>query len=299
MIRITSNTLAARLTSDLSRLSSNQSRLSQEMASGKRLVDASDDVPATGRVMGYESEKRQLQQFERNAKIGLTDIAVSTTALNSIKDIANQVFNLAPAAAASGDPNQYGAIANQINGLLEQATSMANTQVSGNYLFGAQATASAPFSVTRNVAGQITAITYNGSAGAAPAIAVSDGAQVATTNDGTQNGQLASFLNTLVSLRDSVASNNKPATTTFQNTLGDDEGRIVNMVSNLATSQFRIAATQAQNTARFNQLANLSNGETDVDMAETIVKYQTSDRSYQAALSAGSKMLQKSLLDYI
>ena len=153
MIRITSNTLAARLTSDLSRLSSNQSRLSQEMASGKRLVDASDDVPATGRVMGYESEKRQLQQFERNAKIGLTDIAVSTTALNSIKDIANQVFNLAPAAAASGDPNQYGAIANQINGLLEQATSMANTQVSGNYLFGAQATASAPFSVTRNVAG--------------------------------------------------------------------------------------------------------------------------------------------------
>ncbi|MBK8475531.1 MAG: hypothetical protein IPL39_04265 [Opitutaceae bacterium] len=300
MLRITSNSLATRLTTDLTRLSSNQSRLTQQMASGKRLVDASDDVPATGRVMSYESEKRMLQQFERNAQRGLTDIAVSSTALTAINKIAGQVFNLAPAASASGDPSQHAAIATQINGLMEQAVSLANTQVNGNYLFGGEESGTAPFTTTRDPGtGQITAVTYGGTVGAAPLIDVSDGAQVATTNSGAQNQQLESFLNNLVALRDAVAINDKPTIATTQNTLGDDEDNIVNMASTLATSQFRIEVTRTQNTTRFNQLANLSGGETDIDLAETIVKYQTSDRSYQAALAAGAKMMQRSLLDYI
>lgn len=299
MLRITSNTLAARLTADLGRLSSNQSRLTQQMASGKRLIDASDDVPATGRVMSYESEKRGLQQFERNAKRGLTDIAVSSTALESIRSIASKIFNLAPAAAASGDPSQHAALATQINGLLEQAYSMANTQVNGSYLFGSAETGTAPFAATRDVNGLITGVTYNGDTGAAPAIDVSEGAQVATLNGGAENQQLESFLDNLVLLRDAVAADDKPNIGAYQNILGDDEGNIVTMLSTLSTSQYRIQVTQEQNETRFNQLSNLSSEETDVDLAETIVKYQTADRSYQAALQAGSKILQRSLLDYI
>lgn len=299
MLRITSNTLAARLTADLGRLSSTQSRLTQQMATGKRLIDASDDVPATGRVMSYESEKRGLQQYERNAQRAKTDIAVSSTALNSIKSIANKIFNIAPAAAASGDPSQHTAMATQIDGLLEQAFSLANTQVNGSYLFGSAETAAAPFSVARDGTGRITAVTYNGDTGAAPLVEVSEGAQVPTLNGGAQNQELESFLNNLVQLRDAVAANDKPNIGAYQNILGDDEGRIVTMLSTLSTSQFRIEVTRTQNETRFNQLSNLSSSETDVDLAETIVKYQTSERSYQAALQAGSKILQRSLLDYL
>jgi flagellar hook-associated protein 3 FlgL len=299
MIRITANTLANRLTTDLTRLGSTQSRLTQQMASGKRLIDASDDVPAAGRVMGYESEKRSLQQYERNAQRGSTDIAVGTTALMSIHDLASKAFNLAPAASASGDPAQHAALATQIDGLLEQAVSLANIQVNGNYLFGAQETGTAPFSVTRNVAGQITAVTYNGTAGAAPQIAVSEGAQIATTTSGTQNQQLEDYLNHLAQVRDAVAVDNKPLINSLQNSIGDDEDHIVNMQSILASSQYRLEVTRTQNTTRYNQLSDLSSNETDVNMAETIVKYQSSDRSYQAALQAGAKMMKQSLLDYI
>lgn len=300
MLRITSSTLTTRLTDDLTRLSSTQSRLTQQMASGKRLIDASDDVPATGRVIGYESEKRALQQFERNAQRALTDIKVSSTALESINSIASTIFNLAPAAAASGDASEQAAFATQIDGLLEQAFSLANTQVNGNYLFGSAETGSAPFSATRDATtGQITGITYNGDTGAAPAVAVSEEAQVATLNNGTQNQQLESFLNNLVALRDAVVADDKPNIGVYQNVLGDDEARIVNMVSTLSTAQFRIQVTQEQNEIRFNQLADLSSSETDINLAETIMKYQSASRSYQAALQAGSNLLQQSLLDYI
>lgn len=299
MIRITANTTASRLSADLSRLASTESRLTQQMASGKRLIDASDDVPAAGRVMGYESEKRSLQQYERNAQRGITDLAVGTTALTSIHELASKAFNIGPAASASGDPAQQAAMSTQIDGLLEQAVSLSNTQVNGNYLFGSQATAAAPFTVTRNGAGQITAVTYGGTGGAAPQIAISEGAQISTTTDGTQNGQLATYLNNLVQLRDAVAANNKPVINSTQNAVGDDEDHIVNMLSTLASSQYRIEVTRTQNTTRFNQLSDLSSNETDVNMAETIVKYQSADRSYQAALQAGSKMMKQSLLDYI
>ena len=300
MLRVTSNTLATRLTTDLTRLSSTQSRLTQQMATGRRLLEASDDVPATGRVMSYDSEKRALQQYERNAQRALTNIAVSSTALGSIKSITNQVFNLAPAAASSGDPDAQSALATQIDGLLEQVFSLANSQVSGTYLFGSQETAAAPFSATRDPAtNRITNVTYLGSPDPAAEVAVSENASVATLNSGAQNQELATLLNNLSDLRDAVLANDKAAMATYQNAIGDDESNVVNMISTLSTSQFRIKTTQEQNTIRFNQLAELSGNETEIDLAETIIKYQSAERSYEAALKAGSNLLQQSLLDYI
>jgi flagellar hook-associated protein 3 FlgL len=314
MLRVTSNSLAAQLTSDLSRLSTSQSTLTRQMATGRRLNAANDDVPATGRVMSYESEKRALQQYERNSQRALTNIKVSTTSLESIKKMGSTIFNLAPSAASSGDADQQAAMALQVDGLIEQVLSLANTQVGGSYLFGGLETGTQPFTATRDATtGRITAVTYAGDNGAAPSVDVSENARVAMLNNGTQNLELRDMMNNLVALRDAVtnlstatAAGNqagmataRATLTTTQNTLGADEDRITNMLSTLTTSQFRITSSQEQNTVRFNQLADLSDGETKIDLAETIIKYQNSERSYQAALQAGAKILQRSLLDYI
>lgn len=317
MIRITSNTLATRLTDELDRLSSTQTRLTQELASGRRLFDASDDVPATGRVMSYESEKRSLQQYERNSQRALTNINVSSSALTSIHDLASKIFNIAPTAAASGDPSQIKALASQIDGLLEQAVSMANTQVSGTYLFGSSASDTAPFTVDRDTTtGRITAVHYstaNGAADPAPTIAISESAEVATSTSGTENQQLEKSLNDIVALRDAVdylsartAANDqlgmataRATITSTQNWLGDDEDGVETMISTLAVSKLRITTTQEQNSTRYNQLADLSSSETAIDTAETAVKYKMAMNAYEAALQAGSQLFQKSLLDYI
>ena len=299
MMRITSNTLATQLSDDLTRLSSAQTRLTQQLAAGRRLFDASDDVPATGRVMSYDSEKRALQQYERNSQRALTNIAVSTTTLQSISKIANQIFNIAPAAAASGDLSQNAAFASQIDGLIEQAVSFANTQISGTYLFGSRQTDTPPFTVTRNADGQIDTVSYAGDNGAAPTISVSESADVATTTSGAENTQLRAFLENLVHLRDAVHDDNEPQITAFQNILGDDEDRITTMLSTLSISQLRIKTSQEQNSTRFNQLADLSASETEINTADVAIQLQSSSRAYEAALKAGANLLQKSLLDYL
>jgi len=313
MMRITSNTLASQLSDDLTRLSSTQTRLTQQLAAGRRLFDASDDVPATGRVMSYDSEKRALQQYERNSLRGLTTIAVSTASLESINKIANQIFNIAPTATASGDASQIDAFASQIDGLIEQAVSMANTQVSGTYLFGSRQTDTPPFTITRSADGQIDTVSYVGDNAAAPTISVSESADVATTTSGTDNQQLATFFTNLVELRKAVddlgtqtTANNqagmataRATITTRQNTLGDHEDSITTMLSTLSISQLRIKTSQEQNSTRFNQLADLSDSETEINTADIAIQLQASNRAYESALKAGANLLQKSLLDYL
>jgi len=304
MMRITTNTLAARLVTDLDKLTSQQSRLTQEMATGKRLIDPSDDVAATGRVMSYNSEQRALQQYENNAQRALTNIAVGSTTLSALKDVATTAFNIGPSAMASGDPTERATYANQLDGQLEQALSLANQQLNGTYIFGAAANTQAPFTATRNAQGQITAIQYNaaglaGANGAPPKIAVDENTNIATTTSGTDNQQILGFLNNLVSLRDAVTANNQPAMQTAQNAIDTDESNLVGMLGNLAASQFRVQSAQTQNKTRFDQLAGLAGGDSNADMAQTIVQFKAAEQAYQSALQAGSNLMQKSLLDYI
>ena len=138
-MRITTNTLSMQLIDQLDRLSSEQSRATQQMATGQRLTQPSDDVAATGRTMSYQSQMRQLQQYDQNAQIANTDLNISDTALNSLQGIAAQVYNIVPAAMSSNDPATLATYNAQLDGLLQQAFSLANTSTNGVYSFGASA----------------------------------------------------------------------------------------------------------------------------------------------------------------
>jgi flagellar hook-associated protein 3 FlgL len=298
-MRITANTLVDRLVLDLNRLSGDQARYSQILSSGRKLIDPSDNPSATGRVMGYESEKRMLQQFDRNAARAVQNIAVSSTHLEGLRKIAGEAFNLAPAASLTGDPQLRATYRDQLNGYLEQALQIANGQLNGSYLFGAAATDAAPFTATRDAQGRITSVAYVGAAGDPAAINVAEGARVLAATTGTENAQLAAFLNSLVQLRDAVGAADPAGMTTHQNAVGDAQDNILGMLGNLTVAQFRTEVTREQNTVRFNQLANLSARETEADMADTIMRLKQSETSYQAAIQAGARLMSQSLLDYI
>ena len=182
--------------------------------------------------------------------------------------------------------------------------SLAIQQLNGTYLFAAAANTQAPFTATRNAQGQITAIQYNaaslpGANGAPPQVAVDESTNVSTTTSGTENQQLNTFLNNLISLRDAITANNQAGMQTAQNSIDTDENNIVGMLGNLTASQFRVTSIQTQNASRFNQLANLTSADNEADQAQTILQYKANVKAYESALQAGSNLMQKSLLDYV
>lgn len=298
-MRITSNTLHERLLNELGRLSAEQAQLTQRLATGRRVNEASEDPALAGRVIGYSTQKRMLQQFDRNALITSQGLAVGAAHLNSIHKITAQAISAAPSAAMASDPVNRAVFVRQIDNMIEQAVGLSNGQHNNNYLFGAAASDAAPFTTTRDLSGRITSVAYGGDPGASPGANVGEGVRVTTGTSGVENAQVAGLINNLVALRDAIEAGDETLIGTAQNGVSDSQDELVGMLAGLVLSQSRIELHRVQNTSRFNELAGLISSETDTNVAETIIQFQQNGRNYQAALATGARIMQQSLLDFL
>lgn len=298
-MRVTANTLHDRLLTELNRLSSEQARLTRQMSTGKKIQEASEDPALAARVIGYSTEKRMLQQFDRNADRVSQGLAVGATHLDAMQKIAAQAINLAPSTSVSGDPGQRTVLVRQIDSLVEQAAGLAIGSHNNNHLFGAASSDAPPFTFSRDSQGRVAAAVYVGDPGASPAVNVGEGARVATGTSGSENAQIAAFINNLVALRDAVEAGDETLIGAAQRGVSDSRDELVGMQVTLVSNQSRVELHRVQNKSRFSELAGLSAKETDADLAETILRFQEVERNYQAALEAGSRIMQQSLLDFL
>jgi flagellar hook-associated protein 3 FlgL len=158
----------------------------QEMASSGSRVNRPSDAPADAfQILTLRSQsdaidtyKSNLASITDNGQVVASALESMTTALASVKALAAQ--------AASGTYTAQNRlpIAREIDSVLEQVVSLANTQQMGRYLFGGGSSADAPYAVTRE-GGQITQVDYQGGSHTLP-VAVAEGVEYATTLVGDQ-----------------------------------------------------------------------------------------------------------------
>ena len=141
-------------------------------------------------------------------------------------------------------------------------------------------------------------MSYTGTASAAQ-FSIAEGTTVSPQTDGATNQKFADFLNTLVSLRESLTTQNSSAIQAAQTGLHNSENDIVSTISDIGATQTRIESSKAINESQFTNLQQQTASETDVDLAQTVVKLTKAQTAYQAALQSGAQMLQHSLLDYL
>ena len=297
-MRIASNTLATNLVTQIQDLSSQQSALQSEVSTGRKLTNPSDDPAAMGRVLNLQAEQSQLAQYARNANRALT-ISQATfsgvTALKTISDRANQIATLGSSTNSAASDSAY---ASEVDQLIEQSLQTANSKLGNDYLYAGSAVNAAPYTATRNAAGQVTAVAYGGNA-QQTAIPLSDTGSVAPGTDHTTNTGIASFINNLVALRDALASNSSSAVTAAQPNLDTTENMLVTTLADQGAVQTRIEANQTQQQNLTTSLSSLLSSETDADLPSTIVKLTQAQTAYQAALQSTASIMKTSLLDYI
>lgn len=297
-MRIPTSAFPNTLVAQLQQLTTRQATLQNQVATGQRITNPSDDPAATARVLQLQSEMRQVRQFDANNNRALALSQASSTSVRQLKTISDRAGELAVLGNGATSPDAYTAYGYESNQLLEQALQAANTQFAGEHLFGGTKSDSAPFTATRDASGKITAVTYTGAASAAQ-FTTSEGSRISPTTDGTENQQFADFMNHLVSLRDALKTGNQAGVQAVQPNLNTSETHILNTVSDLGAKQTRLEADTSQNQARFAELSKLSGAQTDVDLPSTVVKLTQSQSAYQAALQSGAKILNLSILDYL
>ena len=298
-MRVVANTVSENFIRQIQQLGSQQAKLQNQVATGRRLTQPEDDPAAVGRVINLQGQQRALEQFARNANRALDLSKASFSGLNEIKKLSDRATEIGTLGSGAISPEARTAYASELNQLIEQAVQLANSRHGNDYLYAGTAVDQPPFVATRNPAtGDVTSVTYQGNAQAAP-IALSETASVSPGTSGATNASLGDFVNELVALRDALRANDSAALTTAQSSLLTTEDDLVSALSEHGAVQLRIEANQSQQAALGENLTGLISAETDTDLPSTIVKLNQSQTAYQAALQSAATIMRTSLLDYI
>lgn len=297
-MRVPTNSSAEAVIVQIQKLASRQSQLQNQLATNQRIFLPSDDPAAVGRVLNMEHERGQLTQFTKNASKALEISQASFAGLKSLKTISDRAGEIATLGTGTASPDALRAYAAEVDQLIEQTLQTGNSRFGGEYLFSGTALDTEPFTATRNVAGQITAVTYAGNSSQV-SVPLSDSTAIAPGTDSATNLGVRDMINRLVTLRDALASGNTAAVTATRPALEQTEDMLVNALSSHGAVELRIEISQAQQKARLDNLENLVSGEVDADIPETVVRLGQTTNAYEAALSSATRILQMSLLDYL
>lgn len=173
---------------------SNASTTEAHLASGQKLLNASDDPTAAAQVLGLTQISDANNQYQTNITAGTDRLNAEGDALSQVTSVLQSARSLAlQASNATQTVQDRQAVATQLQQMLNQLVQVANSRDGqGDALFGGNSVSAAPFVQSGN------AVSYAGDAGQRM-VAAAPGMQVATGDPGSAvfmaipagNGQFA------------------------------------------------------------------------------------------------------------
>jgi flagellar hook-associated protein 3 FlgL len=274
----------------------NQTVATDELASGRSVNQISDNPAAAAALVLNHSTSSQESQYLQNLNILQGRYQVADSALSNAVTAMTRASSLAVEGAnGTMTPSNRQAIAGEVQGILNQMLSLANTSYEGAYVFAGTAVGSQPF--TQNAA--TNTVTYNGNQQTTQ-VQLSNGVSMTANMPGDQLFMNAGG-NVLQSLQDlytalNTGTNISGAVTEVQNGLAQlDSQRVFygNALNQVSSSENFLN----QDTVNLSQQENTLAG---ADMAAVATNYAQAQVAEQAIISAASQALQqKTLLDFI
>jgi len=297
-MRVTSSTFTDSLVSQIQRLSAQQVELQKQISSGQRVTLPADDPAAVDRIMQMQSDKRLMLQYRRNQLQGEAITNISQGALKSMSNMTTRILEIATRAGELTKDSDLALYAGEINQLLEQMLQAAKTTYKGEHIFSGNDGETPPLDVVRDIDGQITSATYAGSNTNAEFF-VALGTKIAVQLDPTHNAKFADLLNRIVSLRDALKVADRSAVQTTRTGLITSEDDILLAISDLGATQLRLEVAKAQDNNSFALLETQISAEADGDLTKLLVKLNQIQLALQATMQSGSRLMGRSILDYI
>jgi flagellar hook-associated protein 3 FlgL len=296
-MRVPTNANSDLMVQRITDINSRQVRLQNEVATGQKFFSPEEDPAAFGRVMTLSKEQSELKQYASNNDYALDLNNITYSAITQIKQVsdrAGEIVTLGQGAVNAASSNAY---ASEVDQLIQQTLQVANSKLRNDYIFSGKSLDVQPYSLDTSVTPNVC--TYNGDASQVD-VPVSATAIVNPGTSGTQNSQIAGFINNLIALRDALkAGDTTSLASTVRVNLEDSENKLVDMVSSQGAVQMRINLSKTQNSERSDNITSLISKEVDLDMPTAITELNQTTLAYQAALSSTSQILKVSLLDYL
>ncbi|MEI8294233.1 MAG: flagellin [bacterium] len=312
-MRVTFNSFPDTLLGRLQSLGSEQNKALTQLSTGQRIAAPSDDAPAMQRILNLRVEKKQNQQYYRNATDGLEVSKVTFSSLEQIKDLLVRASELSANVSGATSEQEFKAKASEIDQLVQQGLNVANTKLRGSYLLAGEASGSpqAPFVVgSRNSNGQISEINYRYSVAdqpdaANPQMHIGEDTSISAYTTPRENREVADLLNKMIAMRNAMTDTPSGTATKASAVMGlrDDlaskEDSILSTLSRAGTTQYRLETAMKDLEVRYEGTEKLISTDADIDFAEATVRLNRAQMAYQAAIQSGARIQSNSLLDYL
>lgn len=294
----------------------NMTRIQQELGTGKRIEQPSEDVNSASHALSARSQLESIAQYQRNIENGQGFVSAADSKLTAIIELINEIDALA--LSADNDhvsPEDRNFAAQELNQKLESLMEFANAKFGDRYLFGGHGTTAEPFAETRDENGRITDVIASSQSIEGRIYRMIDeneNVAINVTGDrlfqpiGEENTESDLFF-VVRNLRDTIANNNTPPEGQEDSLSTDILREDLDAIRNRIIEQQTYVGSLGQRLT--NKLSELK--ATEIDWTDRLEEAQSSEMTdlvsrlsveegvYNALVAIQSRVLNRSLIDYL
>lgn len=285
----------------LNDITSRMNRAQQQLSSGSRIQSVSDAPDQISTLLQARANLDSVQQTLTNLARVKTEVDAGEQALSTSVQLFDQVRTLgAQGATSTQTASGRAAIADQIDGLLQEMAGLAGTSVEGRHIFSGDADQLAPYIYTAASTPPVSA--YQGSAATrliqhpnGTTFPVAETAQqIFDSADPTTN-----VFSTMEALSTALRNNDTPTIQTIVAGLGNVNDYLNSQLAFYGATQNKVTdATSFGQTLQVQLQTQISNLQ-DTDMTQAILEMQQAQTQQQAALTSRAQLPRKTLFDYL
>ncbi|GEN35043.1 MULTISPECIES: flagellar hook-associated protein FlgL [Aneurinibacillus] len=305
--RVTQNMLNNKMLHNLNKSLVRMERYQEMLSTGRKVNRPSDDPVAAIRSMLYRINIAENKQFRENTDEAINWLTQSESSVSEGVNILTRVKELLTQAA--NDTNSEGErekIADEIKKLRDQLGAVANTTYVGKYIFNGEKTSIPPYDEASQDLKPASDLSFaeiqlEVSTGIKIPINV-DASKIFINDDPNNDGDTSDSTTVFKALKDAIAHLEANDDANIRNDLKVIQGHIENFLTEQASIGARVNRIELiQNrldTQNYGNEKMLSDNE-DADLAQVIMDLQNNENIHRAALAAGSRIIQPTLLDFL
>ena len=331
-MRITTSMIYNQALAGIQNGETNQANLTQQLATGLKILEPSDDVMGTVRAMDYQVDINSNNQYETNITNVTNSLNQTYTAITSVSGTLSTIIGILNNATSSTNLATPQVTSGEVAQLRDQLLGFANTRIGNTYLFSGFQTNTQPYAAgsydyqgdggivnvptgkgvstasnvpgssvfsytpaayTTQIPGGLT-VSYTAGAGTTVNVNITDAA-----NNPVKSFSFSNVIQMTDLLSTAIANND---TTTIE-ALAYPFSQIQNQVSSVqADLGASLSGLQNQSTTLTQSTTNMQNSLStlqDADTATLGVEIQQANTALQALYSASAEILPMSLFSFL
>ena len=291
---------------DLNQIQNRINQTTQQISSGIRVNQASDDPGAVASILDYQNQMDQITQVQTNLQLAGTVAQTADSALQSASSLMNQLISIAAQGASStSTANDRTTLGQQVQDIEQQLVALANTSLQGRYIFGGDNPSTPPYTfnwaspdgvIANSTPTNTATITDAGGASIIPGMTAQ---QIFDVQNPPGTPAPGNVFQAVYSLGQALLSNNQAGVQTAVTSISAAATQVEQSNAYYGNTETWIQQANQDASDRLTNLQSLLSSVRDTDVASAATQLATDQTALQAALSAHASLDQKSLFSYL